>query len=418
MPQLNFATPRRRKVVSARHASVGSKYQQSSYRSLVRDSGRKEASNSPPKPGASVAANVAAGRNSRPMKHRYQPTVEEIAKALQERPYLTAQIVALRDDSTLDKASRLTEIGKIVRECEAPVQASELEAQQANYRPPRDRLAGRRAAHTQFNAYVKQHVTPVKPPDTHTPHWAAHGGEELANLLTYVDLIDARYLIALNEQGGSLPCWGALPASAKITRDDCWRLYGWETRGCLGVLAISYPWLDYDHPDAHGETLSKVVHVLQSMLPLSGGPQHTVGVLIDYGSVPQPARSHAELTRFKLGLRALAQWYAHPYVPVLLVTGSLPTVRAPSSPAPRAARRMSDRRRWRGIFRPGWLTGCRVCAFSHPAPLPVTLPVNLPAAPPAGRAIYQHPTRRGARLVRVRASAVLSGQEPLVLLGH
>ena len=60
------------------------------------------------------------------------------------------------------------------------------------------------------------------------------------------------------------------------------------------------------------------------MLLHCGGEQFTVGVLIDYGSLPQPSRTHAELTRFKLGMRALTTWFAHPHVPVLLVSGPLP----------------------------------------------------------------------------------------------
>ena len=71
---------------------------------------------------------------------------------------------------------------------------------------------------------------------------------------------------------------------------------GWTARGCLGVLCLSYPWLDQAHPDRDGEILARVVPVLQHMLAFCGGEQFTVGVLWDYASLPQPNRTHAELT--------------------------------------------------------------------------------------------------------------------------
>ena len=325
VPRLQFPTPSARKVVSARYQAVGSKVNQPSYRSLVRDSSARTSQGSGRRGGASssVAANVAAGRNSR-LKQRYQPTVDDISRALRDRPYLTAQIVAVRDDPTLDKAARMAEIFKIVRECEGPVPVSELEQRQANFVPSRERMAGRRAANTAYGMHYKAVVAKAVAPTQPSAHWTQHGGEVVENLLQYVDLVDARYLLALHEHGGNLPVWGALPASAKVTRADVWRLYGWEVRGGLGVLVISYPWLDYDHPDKHGETLARLAPILRAMLPLCGGEQFTVGVLMDYGSIPQPTRSHAELTRFKLGLRALTMWFAHPHVHVLLVSGELP----------------------------------------------------------------------------------------------
>ena len=276
--------------------------------------------------GTSVAANVAAGRNTK-VKQRFQPTVDDISRALRDRPYLLAQICAVRDDATLDKGQRLTEIGKIISECEAPIPVSDFDRMQSEYKPSKERMAGRRTAAGSYSAYLKatglNKPTPA-PTEPASPLFQEHGGEELGMMLQYVDLIDARYLIMLHEANGNLPCWGAIPASAKINKANMWRLTGWQARGCLGVVALSYPWLDLAHPDANGETLARIVPVLRCMLPLCGGDQFTIGVLIDYASLPQPTRTHAELTRFKLGMRALTMWYAHPYVPVLLVTGDLP----------------------------------------------------------------------------------------------
>ena len=330
VPALSIpAKPTPRKVVSARYKTVSSRVMQPSWRQM-QDSSRPKSSSRMETGsfgGSSVAANVAAGKNAR-VKHRYQPTVTEISNALASRPYLTAQICAIRDDSSLTKAERMTEIGKIVRECEKPVALSDLEKQQANYAPSKERMNGRRAGHSAFSAYVKTNnlEKAEKPAEPLNPSmWNEYGGEELTQMLQYVDLVDARYLLALHDHNGSLPCWGALPDNARINRGSLWRLYGWQARGSLPVVVVSYPWLDYDHPDAQGETLARIAPVLRCMLPLCGGEKFTVGVLIDYASLPQPTRTHAELTRFKLGVRALTMWFAHPHVPVLLVSGHLPT---------------------------------------------------------------------------------------------
>ena len=346
IPTLTFPTPRSRKIVSARYASVQPKLYQPSWRQL-QDSARKGVGDSARSVGtvggpgstrslacgpvggggSSVAANVAAGRNGR-LKQRYQPTVEDISRALRDRPYLVAQICAIRDDPTLDKAGRMSQIGKVVQECEAPVAVSDLDRVQANFAPSRERMNGRRAAHSVYSKEAKAAlakagtgIADLEPGAV----WREHGGDELGQMLQYLDLVDARYLLALHDHGGNLPCWGALPDTARINRANMWRLFGWEARGCLGVLVVSYPWLDYDHPDPEGEILARLVPVLRTMLPLCGGDAYTVGVLIDYASLPQPTRTHAELTKFRLGLRALPMWLAHPYVPVLLVSGALPS---------------------------------------------------------------------------------------------
>ena len=76
--------------------------------------------------------------------------------------------------------------------------------------------------------------------------WREYGGEEIAHTLQYLDLVDARYLISLHEKGGNLPCWQAMPVAARINRQGMWRLYGWSARNSLGILVLSYPWLDID----------------------------------------------------------------------------------------------------------------------------------------------------------------------------
>ena len=280
IPQLSFPTPRARKIVSARYKSVKPKYMQPAVvgSGSARAIGTPKGSARAPKGsarssaggesssrasqragaggggggdgggGSSVAANVAASKaaNAR-NKPRYQPTVDEISQALAERPYLVNQIVAIRDDPTLDRAGRHMEIGKVIRECEGSAAVSGLEKAQANYTPTREQMNGRRAAVSAYTKFVKAHVDlkapiPESPDDvdaTAAALWREHGGDELGHMLQYVDLVDARYLIALHEHGGNLPCWGALPDRARIGRATMWRLFGWRARGCLGVIALS-----------------------------------------------------------------------------------------------------------------------------------------------------------------------------------
>ena len=163
-------------------------------------------------------------------------------------------------------------------------------------------------------------------------NWDECGGEAIESS-QHVDLIDARFLISLAEQvrshalarlpssalartppspsrswprlpasqGGILPRWQNLPEAARINRSNVWRLYGWEPKMSLGIVIVSYPWLDKAHPDREGEWLAKLAPVLRCMLPHCGGEQYTVGVLWDYASLPQPIRNPAEAARYRGG---------------------------------------------------------------------------------------------------------------------
>ena len=125
--------------------------------------------------------------------------------------------------------------------------------------------------------------------------WASFGGEVIERtMLEDVDLVDARYLVSLHEHAGVVPRWQDLPACARINRSNVWRLWGWERQFSLGIVVLSYPWLDFDHPDKLGEQLARVVPILNVMLNFCGGEEFTVGVLWDYCSLPQPKRTPAE----------------------------------------------------------------------------------------------------------------------------
>ena len=84
------------------------------------------------------------------------------------------------------------------------------------------------------------------------------------------------------------------------------------------------PWLDAVHPDRMGEQLRRVAPILTAMLRSVRSEHGTVGVMWDYGSLPQMPRTDGEAARFRRGLRKMNQWYMHPYTHVLLLASSLP----------------------------------------------------------------------------------------------
>ena len=59
----------------------------------------------------------------------------------------------------------------------------------------------------------------------------------------------------------------------------------------MGVLIISYPWLDADHPDRKGEQLRKMAPVLKIFAEHAKFYGGKVGVFIDYCSLPQRSRA-------------------------------------------------------------------------------------------------------------------------------
>ena len=268
-------------------------------------------------------------------------TVEEIASTLSSSPHLAAAIIAVRDTPGMPMDRKMEAITRIVRQdgepssrqqqqtthasLARPRQLSALEESQAAWRPTVAQKDGARAALREQLARAEQAETKrlSKPMGR---MWASFGGEVIERtMLEDVDLVDARYLVSLHEHAGVVPRWQDLPACARINRSNVWRLWGWERQFSLGIVVLSYPWLDFDHPDKLGEQLARVVPILNVMLNFCGGEEFTVGVLWDYCSLPQPKRTPAEDARFSSGIRSLMQWFAQPYTHVLLMTGSLPT---------------------------------------------------------------------------------------------
>ena len=77
--------------------------------------------------------------------------------------------------------------------------------------------------------------------------WTRAGGRAIEALLDSVDLVDAKYLLALGEAGGIVPSWQDCPSEARINAETLWQLQLWGFIN-LPVLVLSYPWLDKAHP--------------------------------------------------------------------------------------------------------------------------------------------------------------------------
>ena len=245
----------------------------------------------------------------------------------------------------MDKDARLVAITQIIREAEEPAATpvpqeviSPLDAAQAAWRPTKEQHDAAREAGREHAAAVSA----TEPQRLRKPEgrvWSSFGGEMVEEvMLEHVTLIDARYLLALHVRGGVVPRWQDVPTAARIDRSSVWRLYNWQRMFSLGILVLSYPWLDLDHPDKNGEQLARIAPILTHMLAFCGGDAFTVGVLWDYCSLPQPSRTPAESKRFRSGLASLMTWYAHPYTHVLLVTTPLPTGAKYGNTRPYAAR--------------------------------------------------------------------------------
>ena len=103
-------------------------------------------------------------------------------------------------------------------------------------------------------------------------------------------LIDARYLIALAQLGGTVPSWEDTPKVAKMEQRHVWRLRSWSGFGSLPILVLSCPWLDRAHPDPIGYSLRRMLPVIKAMVKAAegwGGAHATIGVFWDYMSLPR-----------------------------------------------------------------------------------------------------------------------------------
>ena len=157
--------------------------------------------------------------------------------------------------------------------------------------------------------------------------WTFYGGGAIEPLLKHTPLIDLEYLVALAEGGGVMPCGRQnVPPAAFITKRNLWRLKLWgnaRDKASLGVLVLSYPWLDWFHPDRLGAQLRRLLPFLKAMLASAkeDSPHCTVGVMIDFLCLPQkPFATEEDGARFGVSLKAINAWYFHQFTTTLLVT--------------------------------------------------------------------------------------------------
>eukprot|EP00964_Phaeocystis_antarctica_P069789 scaffold42456_cov66-Phaeocystis_antarctica.AAC.2 len=161
--------------------------------------------------------------------------------------------------------------------------------------------------------------------------WAFLGGGAIESLVDHTPLIDLEYVVALAEGGGVMPCGRQnVPPAALITARNLWRLKLWNKRqykASLGVLVLSYPWLDWFHPDRLGAQLRRLLPFLKAMLAEAkrDSPHCTVGVMIDFLCLPQkPFATEEDGARFGVSLKAINAWYFHQFTYTLLVTDPPP----------------------------------------------------------------------------------------------
>ena len=69
--------------------------------------------------------------------------------------------------------------------------------------------------------------------------WRQYGGDSLVDMLEHTTVVDARYLIALADEGGIVPRCQDLPASARITKDTLWRVRPSAASFMLPILVLS-----------------------------------------------------------------------------------------------------------------------------------------------------------------------------------
>ena len=187
-------------------------------------------------------------------------------------------------------------------------------------------MAGRRTAAGSYSAYLKATgLNKPKPAPTEpaSPLFQEHGGEELGMMLQYVDLIDARYLIMLHEANGNLPCWGAIPASAKINKANITARLK-EIKGETELAAeakVLKQWLDFNKAESALKKAIKEADLALDKLAYEQYPQlseaeiQTLAVNDKWLATLQQ-RTHSELDRITQALtqrvKELAERYEAP----------------------------------------------------------------------------------------------------------
>ena len=174
-------------------------------------------------------------------------------------------------------------------------------------------------------------------------NWTECGGGAIAQLMEKTPLIDLEWVIDLIELGGTVPRCQDVPNAAVLTTSTVWRLAIAADFCELPVLVLSYPWLDFWHPDRLGAQLRGLLKVFKAYLNYvrRHSPHGTVGLMMDFLCLPQkPFTTDAERARFGESLHSINEWYFHPCTNVLVV----------STPPPEGAKytntRLHEARGW------------------------------------------------------------------------
>ena len=116
-----------------------------------------------------------------------------------------------------------------------------------------------------------------------------------------IQLLDAKFLVALHDDRKRLKRRQDLPASAFLTLPQLRKL-GKGASGSLRVIVLSHPWLDSATPDPKGTTLAALAEVLRVYIRFPEAPG-TYAVFIDFCSLhqkpPGKERTPAENELFK-----------------------------------------------------------------------------------------------------------------------
>ena len=213
--------------------------------------------------------------------------------------------------------------------------ATEAELSELRWLTPEQELATEKAAQ-QIREVVKAAEASPKEERAAATNgdgelWDLCGGGAIETLLDHTPLIDLEYVVALVEGGGIMPCGRQhVPPAALITAHNLWRLKLWgkrQNRLSLGVLVLSYPWLDWFHPDRLGSQLRRLLPFLKAMLASAkeDSPHCTVGVMIDFLCLPQkPFATKEDGVRFGVSLKAINAWYFQKFAYTLLVSNAPP----------------------------------------------------------------------------------------------
>jgi hypothetical protein len=170
------------------------------------------------------------------------------------------------------------------------------------------------------------HMPPMRPvtiPEHRQRNWEQAGGTELEPALASgaIALLDAEFLVRLADGGGVLCRRQELPDEAFLSLPEL--KAACLLSDALPIIALSYAWLQRDHPDPKGNTLRRVAEVLRAALACHRRFDRC-GVFWDLGSLHQhsstASRSADETCLFEQGLSFLAPLYSHVNTWVFRVT--------------------------------------------------------------------------------------------------